>query len=400
MRSEVVGIILAILVTASLGIGYLAGSSGSHTETLTSTSTATSRQTVFSSTIVEKTITSTITSTVLTGQPIPVASIETANTTIGGAPRTVAVNPNTSRIYVTDYFSKNLTVIDARSHSVLARITLPANNSNGIAIDYNTNTIYVLVEGGVAEINGSTNKVVGELPLDFGPGSLAYDPSTHIIYGSPETVGGPQQTPRGSLIGADVRTGSIVANISLGYWANSVALDPTTHMVYAAGCANSFVCGSEVAVVNGTSETLVITVHLNSAAYPRVTVDPKTNVVYVSGSYLTALNGTSGKVIYSVNPLECSPYDSMVAISSSNQLAAISPAYNYLFAYDGASGTLVNMYSLSSTPESVAFNPNTGEFYVTLWGGHQAQLVSFPMAVSTGSVDSALVGSGQHCGLP
>ena len=95
------------------------------------------------------------------GQPIPFASVETANISIGGHPRTIAVNPNTSRIYVADWFSNNLTVIDASSHSVIAVVALPADDDNGIAIDYNTDMIYVLLQGGVAEVNGSTNKVRG-----------------------------------------------------------------------------------------------------------------------------------------------------------------------------------------------------------------------------------------------
>jgi DNA-binding beta-propeller fold protein YncE len=93
---------------------------------------------------------------------------------------------------------------------VIARITLPAANNNGIAIDYDTNTVYVLVQGGVAEINGSTNKVAGELPVNFGTGSLAYNPSTHLLYGA-----SPRVKDRGSLLGADIRTGAVVANISL-----------------------------------------------------------------------------------------------------------------------------------------------------------------------------------------
>ena len=114
MRGRAIRITLAILIAAALGIGYLADNSGSHTRT-----------------------------SAFTGQPIPVASIETANITVGGAPRAIAVNPNDNRIYVADWFSNNLTVVDASSHSVVAKITLPASSNNGIAIDSNTNMVYV-----------------------------------------------------------------------------------------------------------------------------------------------------------------------------------------------------------------------------------------------------------------
>jgi YVTN family beta-propeller protein len=338
-------------------------------------------------------VTTTVHSTWFPGRPIPVSGVETANVTIGGAPRTIAVNPNASRIYVADFFSKDLTVVDASSRSVMAKITLPASSNNGIAIDYKTNMVYVLVQGGVAEIDGSTNKVVGELPLNFGPGSLAYDPLTHTIYGSPQKT-----LENGSLVGADVRTGAIVANISLGYWADSVALNPKTDMIYAAGChVLGTVCNSMASVVNGTSKTLVSTIHLDFYSYPRVAVNPRTDVVYVSGDRLVALNGTNGKVIYSVSPQECGPFDSMAVIQSSNQVIGQTLNNNYLLVYNGATGMLVNMYSISNTPQFVAFNPNTNEFYVTVWEGHQAQLLSFPNMTSTGNVDSSLMGSGQNC---
>ncbi len=380
MRSEIIGVILAVLVVASLSAGYLAGNGNRQTYTLTLTSTLTSVGT--------STVESTATSSMVMGSPIPIVSVETADISIGGSPRTIAVNPNASRIYVADWFSKNLTVVDASSHLVIARIQLPASSNNGIAIDYNANLVYVQVEGGVAEINGTTNKVVGELPLNFGPGSLAYNPSTHVIYGSPETG-------NGSIVGADVRTGSVVANISLGYRANSVALDSRTDMVYAVGCdLQGLVCNSVISSVNGTSEKLLNQIHLGSASYARVIIDQKTNLVYVSGeAQLVALNGTDGKVIYNSNPQTCGPFDSLAVIPSSNQVLAVTLDYDYLLVYDGASGALVNMYSFSSTPQYVAFNPNTNELYVTLSG----QLLTFHNVATTGHVNSTLIGSGQNC---
>jgi len=391
MRSAVVISVVAILVVASLGAGYLAGTVAQHTKTLTSTSTLTSQQTITSTLTSQKTVTSTM----FTGQPIPVADIETANTTIGGSPEAIAINPNDSRIYVTNWSSNNLTVVytpPASALPLIANITLSSRPS-GIAIDYSTGTVYVAVSGGIEEINGSTNQIAGKLRLGLG-GSLAYNPSTHIIYGlsGNRYLSGLEGLQ--NLAAVDVRTGSVVANISLGYLAYSVALDPKTGMVFVAGCdVQGVVCNSMASVVNGTAEALVATVHLGSYTYQSMAVNPETNVVYVSGwDQLVALNGTNGDVIYSVNPLDCGP-SSLAVIPSSNQLATVSGSGNYVLVYDGASGALVNMYSLPSGLESFAFDSNTGEFYITQSG----QLVSFPNAASTGSVDSALVGNGQNC---
>jgi DNA-binding beta-propeller fold protein YncE len=400
-RSAVVISVVAILVVASLAAGYLAGTRTQHTETLTSTSTLTSQQTVTSILTSQKTITSAITSTMFTGQPISVAEIETANTTIGGSPYSIAINPNDSRIYVTNLFSNNLTVVYTPVWSaspLISNVALPSR-AGGIAIDYSTGTVYVAVSGGIEELNGSTNQVMGELRLGLS-GSLAYNPFTHIIYGL--SGNGYLSGSEGfqSLTAADVRTGVVVANISLGYLAQGVALDSKTGMVFAVGCdEQGVVCNSMASVVNGTDESLVATVRLGSEYGASMAVDPETDVVYVSGEdQLAALNGTNGDIIYSANPLVCA-LDGMVVIPSSDQLAAVSGTGtgNYVLVYDGASGALVNMYSFPSGLQSVASNPNTGELYATQSSEFLSQLVSFPNAASTGSVDSALIGNGQGC---
>jgi len=336
------------------------------------------------------------------GSPIPIADVQTANITIGGTPGAIAVNPNSGKIYVEDEYSSNLTVIDASTHSIAATVTLPGTSGGGIAIDNNADMVYVLVTGGIAEVNGSSNKVVGEIPIDLVWGGLAYDPTTHVIYGATaRQVADDNYT--GNLLGVDVSTGSVVSNVSLGFWAFSLAVDPLTHMVYAAGCINSFICLSEVSVVNESSKTVVNTLDLGSDYAPTVAINPKTDVVYITAeAQLMALNGTSGKVIYNVNPQVCD-FNNMAVIQSSNQVLAVWFDQEYVLAYDGASGTLVNMYSLAKGssfvypgPQRVAFNPNTDEVYVTV----STQLLVFRGVAAPGNVNSTLVGSGQYCPPP
>lgn len=407
MRREAVGIVLAILVVASLGVGYVAGNNGARsietiastsasvsTSTLTSKQTVVSSVTVVSSTTVENNVTTTITSTLHTmSEPIPIASVETANITVGGASGTIAVNPDTNRIYIPARSS--LIVIDASSHSMISNITLPSGARGGIAIDYDTNTVYASMVSGIAEINGSTNEVIGELPLNLAAGSLmAYSPQAHMIYGVSESGY--------SLIGADVRTGSIVANISLGYRAGDMAIDLKTNMVYIDGCTLSGTeCPTKVSIVNGTSGTLVTTEPtylLNTVA---ITIDPTTNVVYTAGGPLLALNGSNGNVIFHTSVETCGLFLGMAVIPSTDQVLMIPADYNYLLVYNGVSGALVNMYSFPSSPqspwpsslESVAYNPTTDELYVTTPAG----FLSFHDFPITGNVNSTLVGSNLGC---
>jgi hypothetical protein len=379
MKGVIAVAIFAILVVASLGVGYLAGVGSTHSETLTSTSTLVSTSTLAS---------------VTSGQPIPAEGVETAYIPVGGpvagAAQAITVDSNTSRIYVAG--GSSLTVINASSNSVITTVMLPATNLNGIvpdddeiAIDYSSNIVYVSVQGGIAEVNGSTNTVVGELPLGLGP--LAYDSSSGILYGA----------VNGTLVGVDVRTEQIVANISLGYGPDNVAVNPRTNMIYAVGCPGSFVCGSEASIVNATSGTIVTTVKLNSPGYETMTFDPSTNVVYISGSaQLVALNGSTGGTIFNVNSQTCSVFLGMGDIPSSNRVLAVMQDGNYLLVYDGSSSALVDMYSFPSSPTSVAYNPVTDELYMTTSG----QVIAFKDLAATGGVNATLIGPDQGCPPP
>jgi hypothetical protein len=413
MRKEGLAALIAILVVASLGAGYLAGRGARSTETATSTSTSimasttTLLQTTVSSVVVENNLTTTVTSTAEpTGEPIPVAGVETSNVSIRGTAYIVGVDPGLGSIYVTGAPSyvadkpSSLLVLDASSGSVQANLTLPVDINGGIAVDYTTNTLYIplatynttlatFVPYGIAVINGSTNEIVRVLPIDLS--SLAYDPSTQILYGASGK----------SLAGVDVQTGSTAANISLGYEPGAVTVDPKTDMVYVAGCpAAGNACNEMASIVNGTSETLVATVSIYSDSGGGMAFDPATNILYVAGAgQLRALNGTNGNVVFVARPQTCE-LGSIVDIPSSDQVVAIpglfAGMYNYLAVYDGTTGALVNMYSFPSPPQSVAYNPNTNELYVTLPG----ELISFHDFPITGNVNSTLIGGGEDCGNP
>jgi hypothetical protein len=379
MKREAVGAAIAILVAISLGAGYLASGGRASTVTVTSVRTGT---------VVTQVATATTTTTVSLGPPYAASSLETANVTVGAQPRTIGVDANLGMIYVAYWFSDNLTVISESTHSVVATIKLPPTGSqDGIAVDDQTHMVYVSVGGGVVEVNGTTDQVSGELHTDVGYGALAYNPVTHTLYSSVNS----------SLVGIDVQTGSIVANIELGQPADSIAVDPNTNMIVAAGCDSlGLACNSVASLVNGTSRMLVRTVNLGGGSYPRVTVNTTHHLFYVSGDTLAAINETNATVVFNVNPQECGPFDSMAFVPSTDQIAAISLDYNYTFIYDGATGALLDMYSLPNTPQFVAYNVLTNELYVTI----SSQLLAFRDSAGPGYVDTALVGSGENCPPP
>ena len=391
MRNAVVGVILAVLVASGLGVGYLASGSSSHTETTTTTSKLTSQQNTTSVTTYSMTSITTF-SSISTGQPIPVATVETGNFSLPGGLAYV-LDSSTDRMFILG--TSSLAVVDMSSGSVIANVTLPANNAGGLinaglALDPGTGTVYAAVQEVVVEVNGSTDTIVRELPLSFG--TLAFASTTHMLWGT--------QPGDSALVEVDPRTGSVVANVSIGFSPYDIAVDPSTGLVYSDGCnQEGLVCDSWASIVNGTSGTLVAKVEPGSGDYPTMALDPATHVLYVSGGQqLAAINGTTGTVIFNVNPQTCGPFVNIVVDPSLN-LVLTTPAtyYNYLLAYDGTTGKLVDMYSFSSTPVPVALNPNNGELYLWTTAG---RFLSIHLLSTTGNVNSTLIGGGEACGVP
>ncbi|MGP8124842.1 MAG: YncE family protein [Nitrososphaerales archaeon] len=323
------------------------------------------------------------------GSPLPFKDTEAGSLYVGGFPRTIAVNPVTDTVYVADWFNNSLTVVNASNYSVVARIDLPGANNNGIIIDDGSDMVYVLVAGGVAEVNGTTNKVAGEIPIDLGPGSLAYDPSTHTLYGSQEST----------LVGANAQTGAVVSNISLGYWADSVAVDPKTDTVVAAGCDSiGLACNSVATVVNETSHEILAVVKIGNFGYPRVTMNLAEDIAYVSGSALIiGLGAANGEVVFSSNSLSCPPLDSMAVDPAFDQVLSTNLTENYTLAYDGLMGAVVNIYSLPGNPQFVAVDPVTNIAFATLFDG---QLLAFHVEAGAGYVNAAPFGAVEDCGIP
>lgn len=314
------------------------------------------------------------------GTPIPIASVLDGNISIGSGPYSIATNPNASRIYIADG-SNDLTVVDAVSHRVVARVKLPAPSSS-ITIDQKTGTVYALVGGGIAIVSGATNAVVNELPADFGFRLIAFDSSTDILYGAPAAD---------YLVGVDALTGTVTQNVSIGHWAGDILVNPRLNLIYLTGCTRPFVCSPVLTVVNGTTAELQ-----NVVGGATFTIDEQTGFVYASGMSQLAALKSDGTMIYESYSDTCAAFVSMTDDPMLNQVIVAPAGYDYLLVYDGSNGTLSDMYSLPHAPHDVAFNPVTNETYVIVSGS----LLTFKEPAGTGYANGTLIGSGQRCLFP
>jgi hypothetical protein len=194
------------------------------------------------------------------------------------------------------------------------------------------------------------------------------------------------------VVGADARTGVVTVNVSIGYGAD-ILVNPQMNLVYAVGCVEyGLACNSTVSVVNGTNGKLVNQTDLGSPYYASAALDENTGLIYVSGeAELVELNSL-GNVIYNSYPETCGPFLSMAVSSTLGQVIIAPQNYNYILVYNEQFGNLINMYSLPSPAQYVAFNPTTNETYAII----SDSLIAFH-SVGAGYVNATLIGVDGFC---
>ena len=104
---------------------------------------------------------------------------------VGAGPARVAANPTTNRIYVTNQFSNNVSVIDGASNAVIGTVAV---GTNPIGVDVNpvTNRIYVAnfsTSSSISVIDGASNTVIATIPVAAGqPALVAINRTTNRGY--------------------------------------------------------------------------------------------------------------------------------------------------------------------------------------------------------------------------
>lgn len=102
---------------------------------------------------------------------------------MGTNPDGISVNPNTNMIYVTNYGSNNVSIINGSSNTVTTTIPV-GTNPDGIIFNSNTDVVYVTNSGSndISVIDGSTNTVSATINVSTIPVAVNIDTNTKKIY--------------------------------------------------------------------------------------------------------------------------------------------------------------------------------------------------------------------------
>ncbi|MDO8266202.1 MAG: YncE family protein, partial [Moraxellaceae bacterium] len=205
------------------------------------------------------------------------ATSSVATVTVGACPRAVAVNPVTNKVYVANELGKNVTVIDGATNT--ATTVCAGNQPYAVAVNPVTNKVYVAnYYGAVTVIDGTTNATTtvvagGEQPFD-----VAVNPVTNKVYVA--------NYNSDNVTVIDGATNS-ATTVGAGAHPWAVAVNSVTNNVYVANYESG-----NVTVIDGATNS---TATVGAGDHPyALAVNPVTNRVYVAnffGNNVTVIDG-------------------------------------------------------------------------------------------------------------
>ena len=299
-----------------------------------------------------------------------------ATVTVGIDPWDVGVNPTTNKVYVANFNSSNVSVIDGPTNDVVNVGVVPSPSRVGI--NPTTNKIYIAHADSsrVSVIDGATNSVtpvtVGADPYAFG-----VNPTTNEIY-----------VPNLNSDYVSVIDGATnnVVNVTVGMSQYDVGVNPTTNRIYVASAGSN----NHVSVINGATDMVVATVAVGTGPIA-VGVNPNTNKIYIvnfNSDSVSVIDGATNDVVnvgvghqpvaVGVNPTTNKIYVTNNGIGS-NSVSVI----------DGATNSVATV-TVGTRPGAVGVHLATNKIYVA---NHDSDSVSV-IDGATNSVTPVTVGSG------
>ncbi|KLU66048.1 N-acetylmuramoyl-L-alanine amidase LytC precursor [Desulfosporosinus acididurans] len=271
---------------------------------------------------------------------------------VGNYPCSVAVNTVTNKIYVANYESNSIMVIDGTTNTIDKAISV-GNTPCSVAVNTVTNKIYVANPGSnsITVIDGATNTTGTAISLGNSPSAVAVNTVTNKIY----VASGLSN----SITVIDGVTNTIGTSISLGDSPSSVSVNTVTNKIYVANLGSN-----SITVIDGATNTIGIAISLGDSP-SSVAVNPATNKIYVANvtsNSITVIDGATNTIggTISVGTLPIA----VATDSVTNKIFVTNIASNNVTVIDGATNTTYGTIFAGNMPYAVAVNPDTNKIYV------------------------------------
>ncbi len=284
-------------------------------------------------------------------------------------PEAVAVDVAANKVYVVNFGSASVSVIDGNTH---ARTNITVGDSpKAIALDPKTRRAYVAnrLDNSVTVINTATG-TTSTVSVGAQPVAVAINPATNNVY-----------VANGNGNSVSVINGATLAvsTLTVGNNPVAVAVNANTGKVYVANLADN-----TVTVIDGATTTTVATGNSPLA----LSVNAATNAVYVANSShdtVTVIDGASNAVTATID-VGNEP-SAIVANPATNRIYVANAIGDSVSVINGASNSVVATISVGNQPVGLALNAAASRVYVANKVGDSLSVINTETnAVSTLSV--------------
>lgn len=205
-------------------------------------------------------------------------------------------------------------------------------------------------------------EVIKTIPVTPAPFGLAVNSHNQRVYAAL----GNRNSAAVAVI--DASSNALIETVQIPAGAFLVAANRTTDHYYVAGCAFTPL-GCSVTVLDGTSNTIVATIPINSIAglgIEGLAVNPVTNTIYVSDADLMTvdvIDGNSNAITATIPMANRIPLGIDVDALRNRVYVAIDGPY--LLVLDGNTNATVRRVNVGGENANVAINPLTQRAYIT-----------------------------------
>jgi YVTN family beta-propeller protein len=293
----------------------------------------------------------------------------------------LAINPNTSEIYVTDERFGSLNVIYGHSNQVMLNTMIDkVGGFENIAINPNSTTDTVYLADAQSKkiyvLAGSSNETVGIIPLDHTPSAITVDTNSGKVF----------VAYRNSSVISVIDGTQIINNIENKSIINpsAFAVDPKTNTLYVTSKGCNPIC--EIKNASDTNYKIQNTNYGGTFNSPSaMVVDPIRNIVYVTDVNYTYIFKVSKKLIIPVPVPVADPHASLAVNPITGLVYVANRDSNTISVINGSTTSTIDTITVGETPSAIAVDPRTNLVYL-------ANQASNTISVINGSTNTILFG--------
>jgi YVTN family beta-propeller protein len=288
-----------------------------------------------------------------------VSVIDTATNTIAAtvtglsSPYVDVVTPDGTKVYVASWVNNTVSVIDTETNTITATVNIPGNPF-GVAVTPDGTKVYLANYGAnnVSVINTTNNSIYASVTGLSGPINIAVTPDGTKAYVTN------QNGNTASVI--DTATNQIIATVNVGMNPHGVAVTPDGTKAY----VTNYVRDGIVYVIDTATNQVIATVNVGS--YPNeVAVSPNGQNVYVANyySYTVSVINTTNNTTYATIDVGQEPWGIVISPAAIEIAIPITPKITWSNPANITYGTVLNSTQLDATasvPGNFVYNPAAG----------------------------------------